>query len=998
MPVTDTTNPLEALLPPAYRIFYNFLKWGGFFEGGGMKAGPPPTPEQEIQMALRTLQQSAGGEDTEGQGESYLEVARKAYEIGDQSIIDQVLNYAADPVMRGMAVDEGARFSETVPSDRVTLSEDEIASMSDEVGEAQRGGATNEAIAEIYQKYGVVVDPASLYSGSDKDGIISQRWKVGTDTDADASSDTTTTANADGTVTTTHADGSTTTANADGTVTTTTTNADGTPTTTTTNADGTPTNSGGEGGVIDTWIYDEAQNVFINKKNGQVIQNNPNIMPSEMAVLTDGAEYTVFNNGVDGQAEDLIKNAEGDVVGEVGTNRDADGNVIYGVVLPGTNTGDANDSDWVYTGDTDTGNTDSPAWNDSVNNGKFIPGGTTTTTGGTAATEGTAAILGTAGTAAILGTAGTAAIPGTAGTEGTAGYWEEIPGETSTIPGTAGTAAILGTAGTAAIPGTAGTEGTAGYWEEIPGETSTIPGTAGTAAIPGTAGTAAIPGTEGTPGTAGYWEEIPGATTIIPGTNIPYTPSYRPITPILPGGWDRLGYEDILVGGGEAYESPYSILPAPASDPRLAGRRPQDIRNVGAAVGLRSDRPYDQQDPRAVQRMARYVNQFGIGTPELADIFGTSVDDLSAAGDYYGVDFDVTGPTGGTYSASGNSVSGGVIGGGVNAVAPGGYGDDTTVTGDPTRIWHDAVAGTPGTEAVAAVAGTDYVAATEGTDDTTVTGDPTRIWHDAVAGTPGTEAVAAVAGTDYVAATEGTDDTTVTGDPTWIWHDAVAGTPGTEAVAAVAGTDYVPAVAGTDYVAATEGTAAIPGVTTTTYLDELTNTQVENPFAPVAADGNYLPADVQYLKSLVDNNTVSAQDIADYYGLGLRETNQYLGLAQYNVDNEYDPLEINTVYNSLNSGDLDMEVASNYFQQSPEYIQSQMDTIAANQSTGALDFNDGGADGALGFNDGGEVDAMEYWSGGPLMDQQLEPTPPPQPSQNRQEAVMRRIQRRAQSV
>jgi hypothetical protein len=42
-------------------------------------------------------------------------------------------------------------------------------------------------------------------------------------------------------------------------------------------------------------------------------------------------------------------------------------------------------------------------------------------------------------------------------------------------------------------------------------------------------------------------------------------------------------------------------------------------------------------------------------------------------------------------------------------LAPGGYGDDTTVTGDPTRIWHDAVAGTPGTEAVAAVAGTDYV-------------------------------------------------------------------------------------------------------------------------------------------------------------------------------------------------------------------------------------------------------------------------------------------------
>ena len=53
---------------------------------------------------------------------------------------------------------------------------------------------------------------------------------------------------------------------------------------------------------------------------------------------------------------------------------------------------------------------------------------------------------------------------------------------------------------------------------------------------------------------------------------------------------------------------------------------------------------------------------------------------------------------------------------------------------------------------------------------------------------------------------------------------------------------------------------------------------------------------------------------------------------------------------------------------------------------------------SLAFNEGGEVDAMEYWSGGPLMYQQVEPTPPPQPSQNRQEAVMRRIQRRAQSV
>ena len=820
-----------------------------------------------------------------------IQAKAKSGEITTEEMIDataalmQDTGYSADviakvsgenlgPILGALASQGFGRGAGSTAPDysggKTVLSEAQVDEMTSAVDEARSSGASNDAIAEIYQGYGVVVDPASLYSGSDKDGIISQRWEVGTATDDTSSS----------------GGGS--------------------------NSGSSTTDPNSTNTDIDTWIYDAAQNVFVNKSSGQVLQNNPDIMPGEMAVLENGSEYTVISDGVEGEAEDLIVNSNGDTVGEVGTGVDADGNIIWGVVAPGagastdgTNIGnDGNDgNDGTNTGNDGT-NTGNDGWNDTVNNGAALPGGTSTTTGNT----------------------------------------------------------------------------------------------------------------EGTPG---YWETIPGTTTTTPGTNIPYTPSYRPITPILPGGWDRVGYEDILVGGGDAYERPYSILPAPPSDPRLADRRPQDIRNVGAAVGLDFGAPGSDQDPRAVHRLARYVNQFGVGTEELADVFGTSVDGISAAGDLYGVDFDITGPTGGTYNGAGNSVSGGVILGGQNAVAPAGYGDPTSVTGDPTRVWHDAIAGTQGTN-------------------------------------------------------------------------------------------------------------------TTTYTDEITGEQVEDPFAPVANNGDYLPADTQYLKNLVDTGVVDPQDIADHYGLGLEETIQYLGLAQYEVDNDYSDPEINAVYDKLLSGELDMEVASNYFQQSPEYIQTAMGVIAAERAArpaasagtvgagstqpayvdpytttnaaeimpaagttspnhdainaeaeaelfrqeqaaynlsqvdagydpltglwngyetwgatpeqaaaepepyvlpavqesgqygvedtkdvasrlaaGELNISDLAAKygvtedyinqnmAALGFNEGGEVDAMEYWSGGPLMDQQIEHEPPQQlgqPSQSRQEAVMRRIERRAQSV
>ena len=655
-------------------------------------------------------------------------------------------------------------------------------------------------------------------------------------------------------------------------------------------------------------------------------------------------------------------------------------------------------------------------WNDSVNNGELIPGGTTTTTDEILATAGSDEILGFAGTDEILGTAGT----------------DEI----------------LATEGTDEILATEGTAGTAGYWEEFPGD-----------------------------------------------------PSYRPITPVLPGGWDRLGYEDIQVGGGPAYEDPYSILPAPPSDPRLADRRPQDIRNVGAAVGLRSDIPADQQSPRAVQRMARYVNQFGVGTSELADIFGTSVDDLSAAGDYYGVDFDVTGPTGG-YRSLGNSVTGGVIGGGVGAVAPAGYGYDTTGGTTNNESWRDLILDTEAQSISADVRNILNTAK----DSNEISNQITRLLDgvdspyigipsvavDGVvrraAGVPEgqdlrgffngfetrptlrrfyTEAGIVPSFASTVDRRGGYSEQDIANaafylNSGYLTADQVAqhyrqnqqGVEGLDVTGEDVSQNLVDYNARTDLNLLGQNVVpaeqydfsafGIPGVTTTTYTDELTNEQVEDPFAPVANNGDYLPADVQYLKSLVDNDTVDAQTVADQYGLGLDETNQYLGLAQYNVDNEYDPLEINTVYNSLNNGDLDMEVASNYFQQSPEYIQSAMDVIGAERdayvlpemqtsgiyspedtqdvasriASGQLNIADMAAQydvtedyitqnmasmglavpESLAFNEGGEVDAMEYWSGGPLMYQQVEPTPPPQPSQNRQEAVMRRIQRRAQSV
>ena len=106
-----------------------------------------------------------------------------------------------------------------------------------------------------------------------------------------------------------------------------------------------------------------------------------------------------------------------------------------------------------------------------------------------------------------------------------------------------------------------------------------------------------------------------------------------------------LAYEDIEVGGGGPFTSPYSILPAPASDPRLAGRRASDIRNVGNAVGIQPQRTGAEQDPFAMGRMARYTNQFQVPSQELAGAYSVDTNALADLEDYFGLTFHPYGST-----------------------------------------------------------------------------------------------------------------------------------------------------------------------------------------------------------------------------------------------------------------------------------------------------------------------------------------------------------------
>ena len=91
----------------------------------------------------------------------------------------------------------------------------------------------------------------------------------------------------------------------------------------------------------------------------------------------------------------------------------------------------------------------------------------------------------------------------------------------------------------------------------------------------------------------------------------------------IPGAAEFVTRDDVLVEFDKPDYTPYSILPAPATDPYLAGRRQSDIESSLDVLGFNLGQGLDQS-PEAMERVARYANRFGIGQQDapLADIAG----------------------------------------------------------------------------------------------------------------------------------------------------------------------------------------------------------------------------------------------------------------------------------------------------------------------------------------------------------------------------------------
>ena len=215
MPVTVTpdmgggTNPLVALLPPPYRIFYEFLKIGGFFKGGGMKEGRPMTPQEQIEQALSQFQQPVAEGGTEGQGEIYNEIVRKVAQLGDQSLIDTVLNAAPDQNARDNAqvliaqqpVGEGGVTTpngdgSVTGGGNVTLNNLPQPNASGEYTAAQIGevkaaiDSGNVSLADVAEKYGTtvanvsgIIAAASNQNPSTDEANSGNQTDTGTDTE-----------------------------------------------------------------------------------------------------------------------------------------------------------------------------------------------------------------------------------------------------------------------------------------------------------------------------------------------------------------------------------------------------------------------------------------------------------------------------------------------------------------------------------------------------------------------------------------------------------------------------------------------------------------------------------------------------------------------------------------------------------------------------------------------------------------------------------------------
>lgn len=189
-------NPLAAVLPPPYRLFYEFLKLGGFFKGGKGPKPIPLTPQQEIEEALRDFAiQGVPEGGTEGVDAKYDALLAKAYEIGDQGIIDMALNAAPDEATKQAAIqnqrDRGAPTREDYPN----LSDAQVRAAAEQHKQAvdvynqtaNRNPSQEELVeaqsvlkgrvAEILTNIGVPFDLASLdpINVTDKNGIVRSR-------------------------------------------------------------------------------------------------------------------------------------------------------------------------------------------------------------------------------------------------------------------------------------------------------------------------------------------------------------------------------------------------------------------------------------------------------------------------------------------------------------------------------------------------------------------------------------------------------------------------------------------------------------------------------------------------------------------------------------------------------------------------------------------------------------------------------------------------------
>jgi hypothetical protein len=117
---------------------------------------------------------------------------------------------------------------------------------------------------------------------------------------------------------------------------------------------------------------------------------------------------------------------------------------------------------------------------------------------------------------------------------------------------------------------------------------------------------------------------LPG---VIAGTLLPEDkdpdpdPVVQPPLPVPVGGIPaNAGFvtrDDVLVEFDKPDYDPYSILPAPATDPYLAGRRPGDIASSLDVLGFRPAQGLEQR-PETMERVERYAQRFGVGPQDFS--------------------------------------------------------------------------------------------------------------------------------------------------------------------------------------------------------------------------------------------------------------------------------------------------------------------------------------------------------------------------------------------